>query len=732
MVLRRFRLTTLAIMALLAPAVPAHEDPPFRIQVVDLETGRGVPLVGMTTTHELALITDSAGVIAFDEPDLLGQRVFFHVESPGYVFPVDGFGFAGRALDTESGGSITLELQRVDIAERLYRITGAGIYHHSLRLGDEVPLAHWQPAGKVMGQDTVVVTPYRGRLYWFWGDTDRPSHPLGNFLASGATSELPESGGLDPARGVELHYFVDERGFSKEMCPFGRGHLVWLEWVASLPDDEGRERLVTRYSIIESLGRALAWGIAIFDDEEEVFAPVVQVEEDAGHRSAHPFFARDDGRKWLYLHPNQRVPPTLEAAQAPQEYQAFTALAPGGSRFAEKPRLERDEAGELIWGWKSGTDPLHPGDLSKLIAAGELADDEAVFRLRDVETGRAAPADRGSVAWNAHRERWIWISGFLGSIWFAEADTPVGPWAYARRIVHFPHYSFYNPAHHAFFDQEEGRRIFFEATYTRAFSDSPVSTPRYDYNQLLYGLDLADPRLELPVPVYRTRDSEGRDVLTTGDSEDRPRRRDDIAGVPFFALPPDAEHAGAIPIRARGEDLLASDDPGDRIMFRALPSSPASEDVTGLWRLRNGGRELLLGLEQRGDEVQGAPRWGTRATAVSGSCRDGRIDISMTIERRTDRLRGELRGGELTGRWERDGRSGAWSATRALGGPPSFASEDLLPLWSYREPTTGRRTTTVEGDPGVAGWERSAEPVGRVWRNPLSIVAFDPAEPVGR
>ena len=38
--------------------------------------------------------------------------------------------------------------------------------------------------------------------------------------------------------------------------------------------------------------------------------------------------------------------------------------------------------------------------------------------------------------------------------------------------------------------------IYFEGTYTREFSGNPVATPRYDYNQLMYRLDLADPRLE--------------------------------------------------------------------------------------------------------------------------------------------------------------------------------------------------------------------------------------------
>jgi len=47
--------------------------------------------------------------------------------------------------------------------------------------------------------------------------------------------------------------------------------------------------------------------------------------------------------------------------------------------------------------------------------------------------------------------------GALSDVWYAEADTPVGPWLHARRVIAHRDYSFYWPAHHAFFDQEGGR-----------------------------------------------------------------------------------------------------------------------------------------------------------------------------------------------------------------------------------------------------------------------------------
>ena len=50
-------------------------------------------------------------------------------------------------------------------------------------------------------------------------------------------------------------------------------------------------------------------------------------------------------------------------------------------------------------------------------------------------------------------------------------------------LIHFS-----NPLH---FSSKDGRIIYFEGTYTKSFSRTTVGTPRYDYNQILYRLDLA-------------------------------------------------------------------------------------------------------------------------------------------------------------------------------------------------------------------------------------------------
>ena len=51
-------------------------------------------------------------------------------------------------------------------------------------------------------QDGVLNAIHRGRLYWFYGDTNRLSYALGNFAMAGATTDLPDR--VDPAVGIDL------------------------------------------------------------------------------------------------------------------------------------------------------------------------------------------------------------------------------------------------------------------------------------------------------------------------------------------------------------------------------------------------------------------------------------------------------------------------------------------------------------------------------------------------
>ena len=109
---------------------------------------------------------------------------------------------------------------------------------------------------------------------------------------------------------------------------------------------------------------------------------------------------------------------------------------------------------------------------------------------------------RGSIAWNAFRKRWITVftqiggkHSALGEIWYAEADSPLGPWVSAVKILTHDNYTFYNPRIQTDLTPENASFILFEGTYTAEFADHAPRTPRYNYNQILYRLDLDDPKL---------------------------------------------------------------------------------------------------------------------------------------------------------------------------------------------------------------------------------------------
>ena len=75
---------------------------------------------------------------------------------------------------------------------------------------------------QVFGSDSVMNAVYRGKLYWFWGDTNRPAYPLGNFHVPGATSELPGTAARPGRRRRPDVYFMDDKGFAKPRrarCP---------------------------------------------------------------------------------------------------------------------------------------------------------------------------------------------------------------------------------------------------------------------------------------------------------------------------------------------------------------------------------------------------------------------------------------------------------------------------------------------------------------------------------
>ena len=143
---------------------------------------------------------------------------------------------------------------------------------------------------------------------------------------------------------------------------------------------------------------------------------------------------------------------------------------------------------------------------------------ESPLGLRDSAGGKPILLNSCSCAWNACRKRYVMIASqahgatMLGEVWYSESDRPEGPWVHARKVITHANkpgdaHDFYNPVHHPFFDRQGGRVIYLEGSYANTFSGNPHPTPYYEYNQIMYRLDLSDPRLKLPAgPTKHGRD----------------------------------------------------------------------------------------------------------------------------------------------------------------------------------------------------------------------------------
>lgn len=431
---------------------------PFKITVQDSENGWPVPLVELRTNHNVSFYTDNAGVVAVDLPELTDVETWFSVEADGYERSADGFSYRGFRTVVKSGGEFNVEVERTIIAKRLGRLTGAGIFGESQKLGERL---EWVDSG-VMGSDSILSALHRGKMFWAWGDTNLPKYPLGLFHTTSATTGIRPLETFEPPIAIRLNYFRDDAGKVRNvanLAPDDPGP-TWISGYVSLQDKTGEEHLVGCYSKIKAPLSSYRVGLCVWNDESDDFESTrVLWEMDSGDEKpellpeGHPVFWTDkEGMQWLLFgdpFPSIRMPANFEAWSDPNSWEPVTA-----------PDVPMSAEGK----------PVIP--------------------------------HRGSLAWNSFREKWVTIfcenggdPSPLGEIWYAEADSPLGPWGTAVKVLSHRTYTFYNPRIHPEFTPEGSPILLFEGTYAQTFSKSPVRTPKYDYNQILYRLDLDDERL---------------------------------------------------------------------------------------------------------------------------------------------------------------------------------------------------------------------------------------------
>ncbi len=488
------------------------------ILVVDEGTGKGIPLVELSTVHSLFFVTDNYGRIALQEPELMGQEVYFNIQAHGYDLAKDGFGFKGAKVTLKVGQVSTIRLKRINIAERLCRLTGEGLYRDSLLLGYRSPQDSTSASGMVVGQDSVQATVFQNRVHWFWGDTNRLRYPLGLYRMAGATTPLPQKGQppFDPSKGIPFEYFVDKTGFSRAMMPLPQrpDGVVWVFSLCVVPNAKGTETLVAFYTRRKSLTEEVEKGIAVFDPIKAIFesVKVLPLTESWRHPNGHPIPYEEKGKKWLLMgspNPNVRVPATFEAILDPTQYEAFTCAERGPDGHSTLPQLNKE--GRPIWVWQKELPPMDSKTEQKWVKEEKIKPKDTRFYPFNVKkTTERIVLHSGSVRWNSFRKKWILLAGqlggsssLLGEVWYSEADAPTGPFAKAIKVVTHEKQTFYNVCHHSFLDQDDGKWIYFEGTYTNDFSGNSWKTPRYNYNQVLYRLDLGDEFLQGPHPKDR-------------------------------------------------------------------------------------------------------------------------------------------------------------------------------------------------------------------------------------
>lgn len=447
----------LSLLVLVTPAI-SHGVEPCRIEVVERGSGWPVPLVELRATHQLRLVTDNAGVIALHEPELFGRETWFDVIGHGYEVPKDGFGYRGVRLTPRPGATLRVELNRAIIAKRLGRITGAGLFAESQKLGQALD---WAESG-VFGCDSVQNAVHEGKLFWAWGDTTLPNYPLGIFDMTSATTPIQPLASFEPPVRLRFEHFRNERGALRGVAKMPGSGPTWVSAYVSLPDKKGASRLVGSYVKIKPPMDAYERGLCVWNDATANFERqrVLWTKSEAASQpppgpDGHPLIYNDAaGVSWLLFGnplPTLRCPATFEAWQDPSTWEI----------------------------------------------------------LRPQETLPAAASDKkvkphsGSIAWNSFRKRYVTVfmeafgqPSAFGELWYAEADAPTGPWGTAVKVLSHENYTFYNPRLHPEFTPEGSPIVLFEGTYTMQFANHPAPTPRYDYNQILYRLDLDDPALK--------------------------------------------------------------------------------------------------------------------------------------------------------------------------------------------------------------------------------------------
>jgi len=437
----------------------------FGIHVVDEADGRGIPMAIVRMSNGVEHLTDSAGWIRIDEPGLMHSRVRLEIHSPGYRMPARGKDSAAVELQFSTTGDVVVPLVRVDIAQRMYRVTGTGIYRDSELLNREVPLPIGNHAAGLVSAWGVQRASIGKKVVWCWRQSLLSHGGMTSVSVAGAWSDFPEHGGLDPTQGIHFAYLPAGTEQVHSLLTAEDPGAIWIEGLTSVPDETGKLNLVAHYIRQGAEGERAEHGIAIWTDEKRFERIVV-----LGDEYEWQFPAGQCVTRQPFCH--VRCPARLDAVRNPGAFEA----------------LSWDTTSHK-YTWQQSRPPMSQREESTWIAEGSISQPRT--QVRDHNSQKPVPVQESSIEWNPHHRCYVMIASSVdGDVWFCESRHLEGPWENAIRIISAEPGRCSSPVQHPFMNQDGGRIIWFET----ALLDSGL--PRYDRNELMHRLDLDDPRLK--------------------------------------------------------------------------------------------------------------------------------------------------------------------------------------------------------------------------------------------
>ncbi len=432
--------TTLLLLAAASPSAVPVENAPAALVIREKGNGRIVPALPFSTSFALRFVTDNDGVIALDDPDVIGHKTWFGILGFGYGLDKDFIGNAGFAFKPNAGEEEKREVKRTGKVVALGRLTGSGVFVESKKLGrrgdymDDEALCRSGVQAAVLGK----------RVFYVWNRTKTMDGERESCVTGGAApkdlycvEEPPVVPRYSPLSGAGS----TETLFEKE------DWKVALSGLVLLPDSNGKSRLVAVYTRYGDKDEMLERGLCELSGSKRRFVIRKALWKKEAHGDtkpedfpighAVPYRDLKSGTDWiLFCDPF----PTVRVKASYADWYS------GGRNWVKVPK-------------------------------SSLADE----------------AKSGSIAFAPSVKKWIAVyqGKNPGEVWQARADSPFGPWSGEEKILSVGNYTFESPLIHHFSLKNDSRYLLFEgAISARGGKDKRGFIPRILDNEMLFRLDL--------------------------------------------------------------------------------------------------------------------------------------------------------------------------------------------------------------------------------------------------